>query len=267
MDRGSQREPVCHPPLRLQLQTEWLARRIRNPQAGVARPYVQSIRASVTSVLEGCFAMTLEQLAPAEREALVEGFVAHHGAQEPAFHHIATEFVRYLQGRLERGACCDGAGRLEWPWERLALLEYEWACLEVELDEAQVPPVAMTRLEEALWLNPTLRLLALPFVVRPGAVVASRSGPHYHALFRTVDHQVITQPLGTMDTALLQRIGQSEGMTLSGFARRVGPYLGGAGLTLWARRFQRLGILTAPPLYTGLDMQATSIDKIQGIFP
>lgn len=115
-------------PQRMQQQTAWLASRVRLPEDGIASHYARSVRANVESVLESAFPLTHAHWAPVDRWQLVEGFVIAHGAEAPEFHHIATEFVRYVQHR-------HGEGSLNWPRQRLALLEYEWACLCVEIDQ------------------------------------------------------------------------------------------------------------------------------------
>lgn len=228
-------------PQRMQQQTAWLASGIRQPDAQVARHYVRSVRANVASVLESCFVLTLAGLTPDEQRTLVDGFVAHHGALDPAFHHIATECVRYVQdGHRE--------GTLNWPRQRLALLEYEWACLCVEIDEGVVPQPGMGEVTAAspLWLNPTLQLLALPFAIHRSGVVASRQAHHLYALFRTPDHQVVTQRLREWDVALIQRLQQQQGITRQAFGQQLQQVNSDFDLAQWADHFHRLGLLILP---------------------
>ncbi len=241
--RGQSAQPVAAVPVRLWQQTEWLAGCIREPADEIARHYVRSVRANVEAVLESTFALTLNHLTPAERDALVNSFVAHHGAIEPTFHQIATELVRHVQHRHREGT-------LNWPGQRLALLEYEWACLCVEIDDAQVPrPVAGEEVAAGsrLWLNPTLQLLTLPFVICEGRVVAARQPPHFCALFRCPAHQLVSQALREFDVALLQLLGQQQGVSVAELAARVHHYRSGFDLLGWARYFHRLGLLATQP--------------------
>lgn len=255
------------PPVWLQQQIEWLASRVRQPKENVACHYVRSVRANVEYVLESCFGLTLGYLSPDECRKLVEGFVTHHGALEPAFHHIATEFVRYVQRRCKSAPQPGGEEPLNWPRQWLALLEYEWACLGVEIDEAQVPlPVIGEKVvaESCLRLNPTLQLLNLPFVIRSNGVVASWQESHYHALFRTPDHQVVTQLLRTQDVALIQRLDQQEVVSVARFEQQLRRFHNGFDLLAWARHFHQLGLLTMQLPVIG--HQALLSDKLQGEF-
>ncbi|HEH9399457.1 TPA: putative DNA-binding domain-containing protein [Aeromonas sobria] len=229
-------------PQRMQQQTAWLASRVRLPQDGIASHYARSVRANVASVLESAFVLTHGHWAPVDRWQLVEGFVIAHGADAPEFHHIATEFVRYVQHR-------HGEGTLNWPKQRLALLEYEWACLCVEIDQGVVPPVVPgeeVTAESPLGLNPTLQLLELPFAIRRSGVLPTRQGNHFYGLFRSPDHQVVTQRLREWDVALIQLLQQQPGITRAAFQQQVQQVRSDFDLTEWARHFHRLGLLTLP---------------------
>ncbi|MGN5140065.1 HvfC family peptide modification chaperone [Aeromonas sp. 164P] len=229
-------------PQRMQLQTAWLASRVRLPQDGIASHYVRSVRANVASVLESVFPLTHAHWAPVERGLLVEGFIIAHSAEAPEFHHIATEFVRYVQHR--HGECS-----LNWPRQRLALLEYEWACLCVEIDQGVVPQVvagAEVTAESLLSLNPTLQLLELPFAIRRSGVLPTRQGNHFYGLFRSPDHQVVTQRLREWDVALIQLLQQQPGISQAAFQQQVQQVRSDFDLIEWARHFHRLGLLIQP---------------------
>lgn len=255
--------PAAAVPPRLWQQTEWLAGRIREPAAELAPHYVRSVRANVEAVLESTFALTLNHLTPVERDALVNGFVAHHGAIEPAFHQIATELVRHVQ-------LGQGEGWLNWPRQRLALLEYEWACLCVEIDEGVVPqvlPGEEVTAESSLVLNPTLQLLELPFAIRRSGVVPTRQGNHFYGLFRSPDHQVVTQRLREWDVALIQLLQQQPGITQATFKQQVQQVRSDFDLIDWARHFHRLGLLTLPVGERQPSTPLPSFSKHQGEFP
>ncbi|MGY3853464.1 HvfC/BufC family peptide modification chaperone [Aeromonas aquatilis] len=250
-------------PQRMQQQTAWLASRVRLPQDGIASHYARSVRANVASVLESCFVLTLAGLTPDDQRTLVDGFVAHHGALDPAFHHIATEFIRYVQHR-------HGEGSLNWPRQRLALLEYEWACLCVEIDEGVVPQVISgeeVTAESPLVLNSTLQLLELPFAIRRSGVVPTRQGNHFYGLFRSPEHQVVTQRLREWDVALIQLLQQQLRITQGAFQQQVQQVRSDFDLSEWARHFYRLGLLTLPVGERQPGTPLPSFSKHQGEFP
>ncbi|WP_421324497.1 putative DNA-binding domain-containing protein [Aeromonas veronii] len=210
-------------PQRMQQQTAWLASRVRLPQDGIASHYARSVRANVESVLESAFPLTHAHWAPVDRWQLVEGFVIAHGAEAPEFHHIATEFVRYVQHRHSEGS-------LNWPRQRLALLE-------------------------------------LPFAIRRSGVVPTRQGSHFYGLFRSPDHQVVTQRLREWDVALIQLLQQQPGSTQAAFQQQVQQVRSDFDLSEWARHFYRLGLLT---LSVGERQPGTPLppfSKHQGEFP
>lgn len=247
-------------PQRMQQQTSWLASRVRLPQDGIASHYARSVRANVESVLESAFPLTHAHWAPVDRWQLVEGFVIAHGAEAPEFHHIATEFVRYVQHR-------HGEGSLNWPRQRLALLEYEWACLCVEIDEGVVVPGEEVTAESPLLLNPTLQLLELPFAIRRSGVLPTRQDSHFYGLFRSPDHQVVTQRLREWDVALIQLLQQQPGITQAAFQQQVQQVRSDFDLSEWARHFHRLGLLTLPVGERQPDTPLPSFSKPQGEFP
>ncbi|MCF5892123.1 putative DNA-binding domain-containing protein [Aeromonas veronii] len=247
-------------PQRMQQQTAWLASRVRLPQDGIASHYARSVRANVESVLESAFPLTHAHWAPVDRWQLVEGFVIQYGAEAPEFHHIATEFVRYVQHRHSEGS-------LNWPRQRLALLEYEWACLCVEIDEGVVVPGEEVTAESPLWLNPTLQLLELPFVIRRSGVVPTRQGNHFYGLFRSPDHRVVTQRLREWDVALIQLLQQQPGITQAAFQQQVQQVRSDFDLSEWARHFHRLGLLTLSVGERQPGAPLPPFSKHQGEFP
>ena len=236
-------------PQRMQQQTAWLASRVRLPQDGIASHYARSVRANVESVLESAFPLTHAHWAPVDRWQLVEGFVIQHGAEAPEFHHIATEFVRYVQHR-------HGEGTLN--------------CLCVEIDEGVVPQVISggeVTAESPLVLNPTLQLLELPFAIRRSGVVPTRQGNHFYGLFRSPDHRVVTQRLREWDVALIQLLQQQPGITQAVFQQQVQQVRSDFDLSEWARHFHRLGLLTLSVGERQSGAPLPSSNKHQGEFP
>ncbi len=57
---------------------------------------------------------------------LVDEFVVVHYASEPEFHHIATEFVSFIQRRTQPMNSSSLITGYELTSNQLAVLEYEW---------------------------------------------------------------------------------------------------------------------------------------------
>ncbi|MEO7470235.1 MAG: putative DNA-binding domain-containing protein [Sphingobium limneticum] len=149
--------------------------------------YGRLLRENVADVLACTFPLfSARHGAPQVIEA-VDQFVAGHAAAHPQFHQIADEFVLFAQTRLGLTA------------PLLALLEFEWALLAVEIDPARVPAPNTGTPD----LNPTLRTLLLPF--DPADKDCRTGGPFPYAAFRTSDHRIVTLPLGRLDCLLIEQ--------------------------------------------------------------
>lgn len=177
--------------------------------------YGPLLRENVLDVLRCSFPLFSACVGELALQQLAGDFLADHPASRPQFHQLASELVLFAQRR---------AGL---PRPQLCLLEYEWTLLAAEVDPAQVPPapadLAMPD-DGAFAINPTLRLVALPFDVQDLATMASPSPhPFVYAIYRAADHRVLRQPLSALDGQLLEVIEGATAMTTSALRDLVPP--------------------------------------------
>ncbi|MDE1917243.1 MAG: putative DNA-binding domain-containing protein [Sphingomonadales bacterium] len=147
--------------------------------------------------------------------AAVDLFVASHPAHLPQFHQIASEFVLFAQGGGVASA-------------RLPVMEYEWVLLDAEIDPAAVVlPDAGSVNELDLTLNPTLRLIMLPFDVTlpdwPALGDDHEARPH--AVWRNAAHGVVTRVLSRTDCLMIDRLRQSGPLSCAALAWASAPDL------------------------------------------
>jgi hypothetical protein len=143
----------------------------------------------------------------------VDDFVRDFGARRAQFVHISTEFVRFSEGRFD-----DLITRV--------LLEYEWMLFSVEVSEECVPAPASGWNPKSLAdvrLNPTLQVIAVPFELgvedaEAERMIGENRSPFVYAIYRTPDHQVLTQSLTSIDISILREL--SDGVAQSGADNR-----------------------------------------------
>ncbi len=169
-----------------------------------------------------------------------------HGASEPEFHHIATEFVQFLQQKLHQGSCSIST-------EHLTLLEYEWVAFNVEIDAlvaAFTPSLnPVSNEKHVLQLNPTLRLVEVPFLLHQGSVtfLTDRRHPVFYGVFRNSQHHVISQKLREVDVALIQLLQQQPNLTLAQLQQMIAQQLTRFSFMEWAQHFSELGLVSVRP--------------------
>jgi hypothetical protein len=157
------------------------------------------LRENILEVVACSFPEFTRRTGEERLKAIVNGFVAGHPAHLPQFHHIATEFVLFAQ--------CGGV-----PASLLPILEYEWMLLDVEIAPDRVRPSTISPPgETCLRLNPTLRLVMLPFdITQPGwPALGDGDQAQPHAVWRNGTHGVVTRVLGHSDCLLIDRLRQS----------------------------------------------------------
>jgi hypothetical protein len=158
----------------------------------------------------------------------VDDFVRDFGACRGQFVHISTEFVRFSEGRFD-----DLITRV--------LLEYEWMLFSVEVSEERVPAPASAWNPKSLAdvrLNPTLQVIAVPFELgvedaEAERMIGENRSPFVYAIYRTPDHQVLTQSLTSIDISILREL--SDGVAQSGADNRCE----------WIADALRLGLVVA----------------------
>ena len=148
---------MLNPPSKMRAQTESLTALIRTPmnQHALCR-YSEFIRDNILGVVANTFPLFSSQFADEQLERMVDDFVVIHGASEPEFHHIATEFVQFLQQKAHQDSSSISA-------DQMALLEYEWVAFNVEIDTLVAafnsPSNPIFEENQVLQLNPTLKLV------------------------------------------------------------------------------------------------------------
>src|SRR5699024_6410993 len=101
-------------PDRVAASIDQLCTRVRQGRSPV---YGALLRENILEAIGCSFPLFCSRLHAEKKEHLASAFMATHAAQLPQFHHVATEFVRFVQGREDV------------PRNLLCLLEYEWALL------------------------------------------------------------------------------------------------------------------------------------------
>ncbi|MHA7588281.1 HvfC/BufC family peptide modification chaperone [Vibrio harveyi] len=238
---------MLNPPNKMRAQTESLTALIRTPmnQHALCR-YSEFIRDNILGVVANTFPLFSSQFADEQLERMVDDFVVMHGASEPEFHHIATEFVQFLQQKVHPDSSSISA-------DQMALLEYEWVAFNVEIDTLVAAFTSSSNpiLEQnqVLQLNPTLRLLEVPFLLHQDSVtfLTDRRHPVFYGVFRNSQHHVISQKLREVDVALIQLLQQQPNLTLAQLQQMIAQQLARFSFMEWAQHFNELGLVSVRP--------------------
>lgn len=188
------------PPTAMDAELAALCKRARSGRESV---YGSLLRENVADVLQHSFPAFVARYGNGPLADAVDAFVVHHRAARPQFHHIATEFVAFAQARLQLDASL------------LAVLEYEWCLLSVEIDPCVVPRArSRSGTGLPLSLNPTLRFVLLPFDPEDlgsalGEVAAAYFAGLPCAIYRKADHSVEIRRLTHEDCRNLEAIRQA----------------------------------------------------------
>lgn len=166
---------------------------------GRLQPYSALLRAAVLQLLSTMFPRFAARRGPEVLIRDANDFVRNFGARQAQFFHLSTEYVRFAQQHLD-----DPVAR--------ALLEYEWTLFAVEVVEEHVGAVTPPgRALLGVYLNPTARLVALPFELDNSVAAAEQAlrddlPPFVYAIYRTAVHQVCTLPLSELDVTMLREL-------------------------------------------------------------
>ncbi|WP_050906046.1 putative DNA-binding domain-containing protein [Vibrio campbellii] len=238
---------MLNPPSKMRAQIESLTALIRTPmnQHALCR-YSEFIRDNILGVVANTFPLFSSQFADEQLERMVDDFVVMHGASEPEFHHIATEFVQFLQQKVHQDSSSISA-------DQMALLEYEWVAFNVEIDTLVAAFTSSSNpiFEESqvLQLNPTLKLVEVPFLLHQDSVtfLTDRSHPVFYGVFRNSQHHVISQKLREVDVALIQLLQQRPNLTLAQLQQMIAQQLARFSFMEWAHHFSELGLVSVRP--------------------
>lgn len=160
-----------------------------------------------------------------------DAFVAGHAAIRPQFHEIATEFVAFAQTRLPLSPVL------------MALLEYEWILLAAEIDPARVE--ADGGADARVALNPTVRLVLLPFDLTQGEEVSTLGddGRRPYAIFRAADHTVRTLPLTHQACLLVEHVRDAGAILPATLARLTAVHISERETLAWVTQELGSGLL------------------------
>ncbi|MFM2589970.1 putative DNA-binding domain-containing protein [Vibrio sp. TBV020] len=238
-----------NPPASLVHETESLTALIRSPfgLSSVCR-YSQFIRNNVLSVLNNTFPMFCDALNGESLNQLVDDFVVVHYASEPEFHHIATEFVKYIQIRTS-SILSDGCVTPD----VVSLLEFEWSAFCVEIEDCDTRSIcydfhnilANLKLFKAQ-PNKTLKLLQVPFIVDQQSVtfLEDRRTPIYYALYRDEHGCVVTLQLREVDVAVIQLLASPSVISLASLEQQVTKQILDFNLIDWIEHFLNINLIS-----------------------
>ncbi len=126
---------------------------------------------TVSQFFASLYPLTKEAVGEARWQALMEAFLARHGAHTPYFHWLGREFLAFLESEAY-------APEDDPPW-LVQLADWEWQEVAVDMDEARVPPFSPHAVtpDSRLRRNPTARLCRYDWPVHtftPGTVLEAQ---------------------------------------------------------------------------------------------
>ncbi len=208
-------------PQSLKNHTQQLCAHIRSKCVDVmpvsTQRYQNFISDNFKMVIEGTFPLFSRLINPGIFDKLVAQFLNEHNASYPEFHHIATEFVCFMQTHFPASL------------PLLPLIEYEWLTFSTEISTqgvmgSDVKLAETTKKSELqLFINPTLQYICMPFVITESINYCPvKYGEFYYAVFRNIAHKVITKGLNTMELSFLQQMMQTPHTAYSALTSNYG---------------------------------------------
>ncbi|MEL0608784.1 putative DNA-binding domain-containing protein [Vibrio echinoideorum] len=246
-----------NPPSMMITQTQALSALIRLPlEENSQCRYSEFIRDNVFGVLNNTFPLFCQQIEQSQLLILVDEFVVVHYASEPEFHHIATEFVSFVQRRTQPMGMSSLSASHELTVDQLAVLEYEWCAFCVEIDSSkQVLPLSWTgdlrvdgqQLKLGLLVNSTMKLVQVPFLVHGESLtfLTRRRYPIYYAIYRDSDQRVNTIKLREIDVAIIQIIQQQPNRSLADIKQIITQQLARFEFINWVKHFSEIELIGA----------------------
>lgn len=240
---------MLKPPMNMSMSMHALTCVIRSPVAQGEPPcrYREFIRENIYSVIKHTFPLFYAQLNEETLYILTDEWLVIHGAMEPEFHQIATEFVQFIQQQNNHNASVKLSAK------QIALLEYEWIVFNAEMDSAHVPNLNVwwddvEAQPEAfcIQLNPTLKLVEVPFLVHPKSVtfLIQEQKTVCYGVFRHASHQVVSQKLREVDIALIQMIQNAPAQSLTQLEQQIAQHLSNFHFLAWVQTFQQQGLIS-----------------------
>ena len=202
--------------------------------------YHDFIWGNVHSVINQTFPMFSQQLQEDELNNLVTAFVEHSHAIEPEFHHIATEFVRFIQ-----------SGHPTLTAELKTLLEYEWVIFNTEINTEEVKANKVNisgkllLAEYKILLNPTVTFIQVPFSINDNEVTFHKGNEERqaYAIYRNMKHQVLSQSLGYYDRYILEVVSNQSSIAVDDLFAQVMPQLSENYIHAWIKHYYQTGLV------------------------
>ncbi|ASG07509.1 DUF2063 domain-containing protein [Vibrio anguillarum] len=240
---------MLKPPMNMRMSMYALTCVIRSPVAQ-GEPhcrYREFIRENIYSVITHTFPLFCSQLNEETLYILTDEWLVTYGATEPEFHQIATEFVQFIQQRNSHN------DNINLSAEQIALLEYEWIVFNAEMDGHHVTDhkvwwddVEVQSDAFCIQLNPTLKLIEVPFLVHPESVtfLTQEQKTVCYGVFRNASHQVVSQKLREVDIALIQMIQNAPAQSLTQLEQQIAQHLSNFHFLAWVQTFQQQGLIS-----------------------
>jgi hypothetical protein len=229
-------------PLRLVQNTERLCQIIR--QRGIddctegIGCYRNIVRANLSEVLKCTFPLFINELGKEGQAHFVEGFLNKHQATEPEYHHIATEWVRFVQ---------EQPGLTS---KQLALMEFEWVLFSVEIadEKVQAPPdvVVLKNInidDCVIRLNPTVVAIELPFILDEPNNDELTGSKSIYVVYRDDVHHVCYKRLTLFERCLINTLDGNEAKPVSEIKQTISEHLTSQVLNEWILHHLSSGLL------------------------
>lgn len=189
--------------------------------------YRKIIRENIVNILNSVFPIFCRHLTNEEIRKLANDFIEQHHANQPEFHQVATELLLFMCQRTDLSTINQ------------SLIEYEWLIYVLEIDESHVPVPKQVAVESLntcqtqVKINPTLRMVVLPFLLKEGEPrYEEKLQLHYYALYRKHDNTLFHKTLNITDVQLLQAAGNA-GVMVEIMKDKVAYHINPLSLLQW----------------------------------
>ncbi len=201
--------------------------------------YRSLVRQNLSEILKCTFPLFSREFNAQQQGDLIERFLNEHSAEEPEFHHIATEWLQFIQQQPDI------------PVGLLALMEYEWVLFSVEISFSQVAsPWDLSVGEHSelnnriIRLNPTLMAIRLPFTLGGDNGYTLSNDESFYAVYRKHNHEICYKPLSPLEQHLIDRIKENHTRTVAELKYEFSDYLQHEVLDNWLLRSTTSELIT-----------------------
>ncbi|MGR5065195.1 HvfC/BufC family peptide modification chaperone [Photobacterium sp. DNB22_13_2] len=220
-------------------------RQISTPDVKSISQYHDLIKSNISSVISQTFPLFSKYASETELKVWCRDFLLNSHALEPEFHHIATEFVRFMQ-----------SGNHTLTPHLIALLEYEWVIFNAEINTEVVPvtKLAVSNITSETMLsncdieiNPTLQLIEVPFLVANNDIkfINEHELLVAYAVYRNSSHQVLSQPLNMIDRLILAALCQHQRLSFDYLCSELSINISTEQIINWIQHFHQTELIRA----------------------